>query len=105
MPDRYLKDPLLEKNGLWIEFRGGDVCDPVFGNWFSPPWPKYVIRFFCKYPVLPWISWRIGKWVGYVGFKAYGADPKAYLNWMPAEDVYLGSDALCLSARPFASKL
>lgn len=35
--------------------------------------------------------------------KLYGADPEAYKNWMPKEDVYPGSQAVCFSLRPFAT--
>ena len=102
---RPLTDPLLEKNGLFIEFRGGDVLDPVqiSGNWFTPPFPSRVLRFFCKYPIFPFISYRLGKKGGYIGAKAYGADSEAYKNWMKPEEVYDGSRALCFSFRPFAS--
>lgn len=103
-PERSVTDPLLEDNGLWIEFRGGDVCDPFFGNWFEPPWPKLVWRWYCQWPILPWISWKLGKKGGYIGFKAYGADNDPYINWIkPPSEVYPGSQALCFSIRPFAS--
>lgn len=102
-PDRNYKDPLLEGNGLWIEFRGGDVCDPIGGNWFTEPFPKTVIRFSTSLAWLPWISWKVGKKGGYIGFKAYGADSDAYKNWMKPEEVYDGSEALCFSIRPFAT--
>ena len=108
-PARNPMDPLLEKNwSFFLEFRGGDICDPVSiggmgGNWFDPPYPKHVMRWFCKWPILPFISWRCKKRQGYAGFKAYGADSEHYLNWMKHEDVYPGSQALCFSLRPFAS--
>ena len=99
-----LTSPFPLTNGVFIELRGGNICDPVFGgNWFSEPYPKHVLRFFCPWAILPFISWRFGNRGGYIGLKAYGADPEAYLNWMPKEDVYEGSQALCFSARPFAT--
>jgi hypothetical protein len=107
-PEQPLTKPFLSSNGLFIEFRGGDVCDPVQiglfgGKWFEPPYPKHVWRWFCRYPLLPFISWRLGGKGGYIGFKAYGADSPAYKNWMNPDDVYDGSQALCLSIRPFAT--
>lgn len=105
-PNRGLTDPLPEKKFSFV-FRlySGDICDPVdfIGtNWFTPPFPKRVWRTFCPYPILPFIAWRFNKRGGYFGFKLYGADSPAYLNWMKKEDVYEGSQALCLSVRPFA---
>lgn len=104
-PERGLTDPLPELGGRRFVMRvySGDVCDPLFGNWFTPPWPKYVVRF--KFRFLPFVAW---KWplinrAGYIGFKLYGADAEAYKNWMPAEDVYDGSQALCFSVRPAAT--
>jgi hypothetical protein len=108
--ERGLLDPVLEKGGRRFVIRlwSGDVCDPVSccgsSDWFGPNYPRHVVRFFCKLPILPFIAW---KWpfmdrAGYIGFKPYGADSPAYKNWMPAEDVYDGSQALCFSIRPFA---
>lgn len=31
-PDRQLTDPLLESNGLFVEFLGGDFLDPIDGG-------------------------------------------------------------------------
>lgn len=106
-PARSLMDPLLENRwSIFFELRGGDVCDPLNGNWFSAPYPTRVWRWFCKRPVLPFLAWRLGKKGGYIGFKAYGVDSPEYRNW-PAgilpEDVFDGSQALCLSFRPFAT--
>lgn len=106
-PERKLTDPLPEIGGRKFIFRlySGDVCDPVNGNWFKEPFPTKVIRFFCKWPVLPFIAWKwpFVKKAGYIGAKLYGADPVAYKNWMPETDVYPGSQAVCFSIRPFAS--
>ena len=103
-PDRPSDDPLLEKPySLFIEFRGGDICDPQSGNWFQAPFPTRVWRAFLKYPLIPFISWRFKNKGGYLGAKIYGADSEAYLNWMPNEDVYTGSQAICISFRPFAT--
>ena len=100
-PERPLTDPLPEINGRKFVFRiySGDVCDPMNGNWFEPPWPKYVIRF--KFNFLPFIAW---KWpfinrAGYIGFKLYGVDSEAYKNWIDPSEVYDGSQAVCTSIR------
>jgi len=111
-PDRGITDPLPEKKWSFI-FRiySGDICSPVFGtffgeNWFKPPFPKYVWRTFCKYPILPFIAWRFKNKGGYIGFKCFGVDAPEYKNWttgIKPEDVYDGSLALCLTIRPFAT--
>ncbi len=101
--DRSATDPLLEDDGFWWELRSGDVLDPLNGKWFEEPFPTRIWKFFCNLPVLPFISWRIGSKAGYIGFKIYGADSPAYLNWMNPDDVYEGSQAMCLSARPFTT--
>jgi len=96
--------PFLEKNGIAFELRGGDICHPWgSGDWFKPPYFRSVWRAFCRWPVLPWITWRRGNRGGYIGFKAYGADSEAYKNWMDPADVYEGSMALQMSCRPFAT--
>ena len=106
-PERGLTDPVLEKGGRRFVFRlySGDICDPLNGNWFSAPYPTKVWRTFCSKPILPFIAWRwpFSNKAGYIGFKEYGADSEQYKNWMPHEDVYEGSQALCLSLRPFAT--
>lgn len=96
--------PFLPSSGIFIELRGGDFCHPLgSGNWFAPPYFSRVLRFFLGVPLLPFISWRIGNVGGYIGAKCYGVDSPAYKNWLPAEDVFEGSQALMLSIRPFAS--
>ena len=104
--DRSVTQPLnTRKWSVFFELRGGDVCDPLNGNWFKPPFPTRVWRWFCKRPVLPFLSWRFSTKGGYVGFKAYGFDSPEYKLW-PGDyeaDVYPGSQALCLSFRPFAT--
>jgi hypothetical protein len=88
-----------EVPGIDIAFRGGDVWWPLDGNWFDPPFPRWVIRFICPWRVLPFVRWRLGRTVGYLGFKAWGVDDERYLNWVPAEHVRAGSVALTFSAR------
>jgi hypothetical protein len=102
-PDRSLVDPLPEKNGLVFRLLSGDVCDPWLDpdGWFKPRLPTFTVRFWSYLP-LPFLAWRLGKWSGYIGFKVYGVDSEHYLGWLPDEDVYPGSQAMCLSFRPFA---
>lgn len=89
---------------VFFEMRGGDVCEPLgFGtNWFHPPYPK-VWKWLCRWPVLPYFAWRFNKRAGYIGFKAYGVDAVEYKAWMDPADVFDGSQALCITARPFAT--
>ena len=128
-PSRPATDPVLEENGLFIEFRGGDYCHPRgSGDWFKPPYFKSVARFYwpltLTYLVALWwvyasiclwwplffchlinpglfISWRTPWKAGYWGAKIYGVDSEAYKNWLPENEVYAGSQALMFSIRPF----
>ena len=89
-----------ETPGIDICFRGGDIVQPWGGgNWFDAPFFKRVLHIYCPWRILPFIRWRIGSVVGYLGFKAWGVDSEHYLNWLPAEHVKNGSVALVLSAR------
>ena len=103
---RPLTDPVLDDvggNALDVRVYSGDYCDPMFGNWFAPPWPRVVLR--AKLRWMPFVSWRVEAlgwaWLGYVGFKLYGVDSPEYRNWLPDADVYDGSRATCFSVRPF----
>lgn len=99
-----LTSPFPAGQGIFIELRGGDILHPRGqGDWFRPPYFARIFRAFCRWPVLPFVSWRLGTWGGYLGAKAYGADSDAYRAWMPAGDVGDGSVALMLSIRPFAT--
>ena len=108
-PERPLTDPLPEPGGRRFIFRlySGDWLDPVCvgTNWFNPPYPKRIWHRFVKWPVLPFIAWR---WPfttrgGYLGFKLYGVDAPQYREWLcKPEEVYDGSQAVCLTVRPFA---
>lgn len=110
-PERGLTDPIPELTGRKFIFRlcTGDWLDPVwplFGNsWFHPPFPTKVLHINSKLP-LPFIAWKypfVNKG-GYLGWKIYGVDNDVYKEWLcdPVE-VYDGSQALCLSFRPFAT--
>lgn len=93
--------PKREAFGITLCVRWGDVCHPKgAGDWFNPPYfPGGVLRFFCWLPLLPWISWNLWGWKGYLGAKVYGADSPAYKNWMNPDDVYDGSQAIQFSGR------
>lgn len=56
-------------------------------------------------PVLPFVAfrWPFTTRACYLGFKLYGVDSPAYAKWLCGpEDVFDGSQALCLTIRPFA---
>ena len=106
-PERSLVDPVLELGRRECVFRliRGDYCDPFNGDWFGPNWPTKVIRWNFRWLPLPFIAW---KWpllnrACYIGAKVYGVDSPQYVEWMPAKDVYEGSQAFCFSIRPFAN--
>lgn len=91
-----------DRPGIDIVWRGGDVIRPLNGKWFDPPYPTWVVAFFCPLRILPLIRWRIGTKnpaVGYAGFKAFGVDSEHYENWLPKERVHIGSVALTPSWR------
>ncbi len=95
--------PFRKTNGITLALRGGDVCHPLgTGDWFKPPYFTNVLRGYVSWPILPYITWRWGQRAGYVGAKIYGVDSDAYRNWLPTEDVYVGSLALMLSVRLWA---
>lgn len=98
--DEGITNPKRSAFGITLALRGGDVLHPLGkGDWFKPPYFARVLRFWCPLPILPWISWNLWGWRGYAGAKVYGADSWDYLNWMPAGDVYQGSQALQFSVR------
>jgi len=61
-------------------------------------------RWFCRWPVLPFVSWNFGKRGGYAGFKIYGVDHLVeYSGFIDRAEIYPGSQAMHMSIRPFAS--
>lgn len=97
-------DPLLEKNGIFLEFRGGNFLHPTGeGKWFDKPYFKKAWSFFIKWPIIPFISWKVGSKGGYIGAKAYGVDSLTYKDWAGEENIYEGSQAIMISIRPFAT--
>lgn len=100
--DQPLTSPFPTCGWYYFALHGGDVAEPVgFGtNWFAPPYPKRVWRWFCKWNVLPFFSWVLLGKRGYMGFKAYGVDHEQYAEWLcDASEVYEGSLALCITVR------
>lgn len=100
VPGQISTAPKRATFGITFALRGGDILHPLgSGDWFKPPYFSRVLRFWCPVPILPWISWNLWGWRGYVGAKVYGADSPEYVHWMPAKDVYDGSRALQFSVR------
>lgn len=97
--DGGITNPKRLTQGITLALRWGDVCHPLgSGDWFKPPYFTRVLRFYCYVP-LPFISWNLGGWRGYLGAKVYGADSESYKNWMNVNDVYAGSQAIQFSGR------
>lgn len=97
--DEGMTNPKRSKPGIIFALRWGDVCHPRgTGDWFNPPYFARLWRFRCWFP-LPWITWNLWGWRGYIGAKVFGADRDAYKQWMRPEDVYPGSQAIHFSAR------
>lgn len=100
--DNHLRIIGTDERDPWkpgIYFRGGDVVRPLNGQWFGPKYPTKYLHFFVPFRILPFISFKIGRFGMYCGFKVFGVDPEAYKNWLPVEEVYDGSVALCPSWR------
>lgn len=98
--DEGITNPKRSTFGITFALRWGDVCHPLGseGNWFHPPYFTEVLRFYSYIP-LPFISWNLFGWRGYLGAKVYGADAPEYRNWMNPFDVYVGSQAIQFSGR------
>lgn len=98
--DEGITNPKRSTFGITFALRWGDVLHPLGqdGNWFKPPYFTRILRFYSYVP-LPWITWNLWGWRGYLGAKIYGADSEAYKNWMPVAEVYAGSQAIQFSAR------
>lgn len=98
--DEGITNPKRSTWGVTFALRWGDVLHPLGdeGNWFKPPYFTRILRFYSYIP-LPFITWNLWGWRGYLGAKVYGADAPEYKNWMPSEDVYVGSQAIQFSGR------
>jgi len=98
--DEGITNPKRSVWGVTFALRWGDVLHPLGdGDWFRPPYFSRVLRFYCPLSMLPFVAWNLWGWRGYLGAKVYGADSPDYKNWMPAEDVYDGSQAIQFSGR------
>jgi len=98
--DEGITNPKRTDLGVTFALRWGDVCHPLGqdGNWFKEPYFTKVLRFYSYIP-LPFITWNLWGWKGYLGAKVYGADSPEYKNWMNPDDVYDGSQAIQFSGR------
>ena len=97
--DEGITNPKRSTFGITLALRWGDVCHPLgSGDWFNPPYFNKVLRYYSYLP-MPFISWNLFGWRGYLGAKVYGADAEAYKNWMNVNDVYDGSQAIQFSGR------
>ncbi len=108
-PERPLTDPLPELGGRRFVFRIylGDYCDPFCDpdGWFGPKVPRISVRVNLPWLPLPFLAWRWGNTgrAAYIGFKLYGVDSDNYKGWLPASEVFEGSQAVHFSLRPFAN--
>lgn len=97
--DEGTTNPKRSSFGITFALRWGDVCHPLgTGEWFKPPYFSDVLRFYSYIP-MPWITWNLFGWRGYLGAKVYGADRPEYNNWMLPGDVYEGSQAIQFNGR------
>lgn len=110
-PDHPITKPFPPANrfgcGLLIRWVAGDRYDPhvIAKDWYSPPWPvDYVRERIPEDEPMLYFAWRLWGWSGYIGAKVYGFDLPEYRNFpgVTTEDVYEGSQAFCLTVRPFA---
>lgn len=99
--------------GMKLRLLAGDVYDPISPwalrpgvptstapNWFNAI-PSDARRFHASIPMLPFISFGLG-WFGfYAGFKVYGFDAPEYNDYPRVQrgDVAPGSLAMCFSIR------
>lgn len=86
---------------IWA-LRGGDLCSP--DSWKVP---TRVRRDYWRCPVLPFFSWRRGRFGFYIGWKVFGVDVedlKKFPSVNPAE-VYDGSAAMQGFTWRFTTKL
>lgn len=109
--------PYRSTNGITFDLRGGDVVQPLAWNaanpdgtsaWFTAPYFRRWLSFYCPLPLLPWLSVRIGRFGVYCGSKCFGVDSEAYKNWFAKdapESVYVGSRALMLFSMRFTGTL
>lgn len=107
--------PYRATNGITFDLRGGDVVQPLAltasnpdgsSAWFTPPYFKRWMRFYCGLPMLPWLTVKVGRFGMYCGAKCFGVDSDAYKEWFAKpDDVYVGSQALMLFSMRFTGTL
>jgi len=104
-----LTTPFPSKDGIMVRFVRGDYLDPQWifngGGWFKPPAPRFTLRHFFKWLPIPYIAWRKGTRVGYIGAKIYGVDSPEYYRFVHTREIYNGSQAFCITLRPFGRSL
>ena len=101
-PERPITRPVLsERMGFVVRLIRGDLCDPLGDpdGWFNPRPPLMTLRHYFKRIPMPFIAWNLWGWKGYMGAKVYGVDLPAYQDWLPAKEIYPGSQAFCFSFR------
>ena len=103
-PDLW-KNAFLLEPGIACDMLGGDVCDPYWlgngGSWLDAksPAPRFTVRFYLPYRLLPWLRIRIGKWLIAAGWKPYQVNSPAYLRFTKPSDNYPESQALCFTVQ------
>lgn len=96
--DEGITNPKRSSFGVTLALRWGDVAHPTGeGKWFERPYFTSVLRFWSWLP-LPFITWNLFGWRGYLGAKVYGADSPTY-TWLKPDEVYDGSQAIHFSGR------
>lgn len=111
--------PSAPRAGVKFRLLGGDVYSPI-GPWrmrkvklggaliapgTKPDWfnavPKDARRGSMRLPVLPFFSFGLWRWGGYIGWKLYGFDAPEYQDFprVVPGDVQPGAQALCFSMR------
>ncbi|MRR50800.1 MAG: hypothetical protein EG825_07760 [Rhodocyclaceae bacterium] len=85
-PGQPATTPYPTTNGLMYELRAGDVAEPLgFGtNWFAPPFPTAVLRFFLHPLVGVLIVLAYWTLMGRLGLFLFDLSPWALLTMIPA---------------------
>lgn len=80
---------------------GGEVVAPdAKRDWFNAV-PSAARREYVKAPILPFFSFGLWRWGGYIGWKLYGFDAPEYKDYPQVNpgDVQPGAQAMCFSMR------
>lgn len=120
--------PYRTTNGISFDLRGGDVVQPLDvipmttpdgkSKWYFPPYFQHWLRFYLSFPMLPWLTVKIGRFGMYAGAKCFGVEPsedgvidgeggnESYLGWFAKPmDVFPGSRCIMLFTMRFTSRL